>query len=108
MTDLETVEATIRQLSRGEQAALMAHLVEDLADAYPGIDSTPGVCGGEARIVRTRIPVWLLAHARELGSSEAELLTAYPTLRAEDLAHAWRYVRAHADEIHRDIAANEA
>ena len=107
MNDLEAVEATIRQLSRGEQAALMAHLVEELADAYPGIESTPDVCGGEARIVRTRIPVWLLAHARELGSSEAELLNAYPTLRAEDLTHAWHYARAHAEEVQRDIAANE-
>ena len=107
MDDLEAVEATVRRLSRSEQATLMAHLVEDLADAYPGIESTPGVCGGEARIVRTRIPVWLLAHARELGSSEAELLIAYPTLRAEDLTHAWHYARGHADEIQRDIAANE-
>lgn len=107
MNDLEAVEATIRRLSRGEQAALMAHLVEHLADAYPGIDSTPDVCGGEARIVRTRIPVWLLARAQQLGSSEAELLTAYPSLRAEDLAHAWHYARAHTDEIQRDIAANE-
>lgn len=107
MNDLEAVDATIRQRSRDEQAARMAHLVEDLADAYPGIESTPDVCGGEARIVRTRIPVWLLARAQQLGSSEAELLTAYPTLRAEDLAHAWHYARGHADGIQCDIAANE-
>ena len=108
MTHLEVVEASIRQLSRGERATLLAHLVEDLADAYPGIESDPKVCGGEARIVRTRIPVWLLVRARELGSDEAELLTAYPSLRAEDLAHAWHYARAHADEMRRDIAGNEA
>ncbi len=107
MTDFETAEAAIRRLSRGQRAALLAHLVEELADAYPGIESVPEICGGEARIVRTRIPVWLLVRARALGSSEAELLTAYPTLRAEDLAHAWHYARAHTDEIHRDIAANE-
>jgi len=108
MNDFETAEAAIRRLSRGERAALLAQLVEDLADAFPGIDSAPDVCGGEARIVRTRIPVWLLVRGFELGSSEAELMTAYPTLRAEDLAHAWHYARAHADEIRRDIVANEA
>jgi len=108
MTNLEAVEASIRQLGRGDRAALLAHLVKDLADAYPGIESDPKVCAGEARIVRTRIPVWLLVRARELGSDEAELLTAYPTLRAEDLAHAWHYARAHVDEMRRDIAANEA
>jgi uncharacterized protein (DUF433 family) len=85
MNDFETAEAAIHRLSRGERAALSAQWVEDLSDAYPGIESTPDVCGGEARIVRTRIPVWLLVQAHELGSSEAELLTAYPTLRAEDL-----------------------
>jgi uncharacterized protein (DUF433 family) len=55
----------------------------------PGIEKRPGVCGGEPRIVRTRIPVWLLEQMRRLGLSEAEMLRSYPTLRAEDLVHAW-------------------
>ena len=50
----------------------------------------------------------MLEQARRLGTSEAELLRAYPTLRAEDLASAWAYVRSHYDEITRQIAANEA
>lgn len=66
------------------------------------------MCGGEPCIVRTRIPVWLLERARRLGTSEAELLRAYPTLRAEDLANAWAYVRSHGDEITRRIEENEA
>lgn len=107
MNDFETAEAAILRLSRSERAALLAQLVEYLTDAFPGIESAADVCGGEARIVRTRIPVWLLVRARELGSSEVDLLNAYPTLRAEDLAHAWHYARAYADEIRRDIAANE-
>jgi uncharacterized protein (DUF433 family) len=65
------------------------------------------VCGGEACIVRTRIPVWLLEQARRLGTSEQELLTAYPTLRAEDLVNAWAYARAHLSEIEAQIYANE-
>lgn len=73
-----------------------------------GIESTPGVCGGEPCIVRTRIPVWVLVHARNLGTSEAELLRCYPTLRAEDLANAWAYYRAHNDEIDQHIHDNEA
>ena len=55
-----------------------------------------------------RIPVWLLVQARRLGTSEAELLRAYPTLRAEDLANAWAYYRAHRDEIGQQIQENEA
>jgi uncharacterized protein (DUF433 family) len=62
----------------------------------PGVEMDPDVCGGEARIVRTRIPVWVLERARRLGS--------YPALRAEDLANAWAYARAHREEMDRDIA----
>nr|VFK63541.1 MAG: Uncharacterized conserved protein, DUF433 family [Candidatus Kentron sp. UNK]VFK70860.1 MAG: Uncharacterized conserved protein, DUF433 family [Candidatus Kentron sp. UNK] len=105
--DLDAIEAALHRLSRGERAAMLTHLIEDLAGTWPGIESSPDVCGGEARIVRTRIPVWLLVQARRLGSSEADLLIAWPTLRAEDLAYAWRYARAHADEIQGDIKANE-
>ncbi len=76
-------------------------------DAYSGIDSTPGVCGGEPCIVRTRIPVWVLEQARRLGASEADLFRAYPTLRAEDLANAWEYARSHVAEIDGQIRANE-
>ena len=74
---------------------------------FRGIDSRPDVCGGEPCIVRTRIPVWLLEQARRLGTSEQDLLEAYPTLRAEDLVNAWAYVRSHAAEIADQIEANE-
>ena len=55
-----------------------------------------------------RIPVWLLVQARKLGSSEAELLRAYPSLRAEDLANAWSYYRGHREEVEQQIQENEA
>jgi len=75
---------------------------------HPGIDAQEGVCGGGARIVRTRIPVWLLEQARRLGTTEAELLPSYPNLRAEDLATAWAYARGHGAEMEREISENEA
>ena len=87
---------------------MLQWVVRDLGDAFPGIENSPETCGGEARIVRTRIPVWLLEQARRLGSSESDLLRAYPSLRAEDLANAWAYVGAHQEEINREIQENEA
>jgi uncharacterized protein (DUF433 family) len=51
--------------------------------------------------------VWVLEQARRLGTSEADLLQCYPTLRAEDLANAWAYVRSHREEIDRQIHENE-
>jgi uncharacterized protein (DUF433 family) len=104
---LEEAERLLAGMSRAEKAQLLQWVVRDLGDAAPGIENRPDVLGGEACIVRTRIPVWVLEQARRLGTSDADLLAAYPSLRAEDLANAWAYVRGHEDEIDRDIHANE-
>ena len=95
-------------MTRGEKAQFLQRVVQAIGDAYPGIDMIDDVCGGEPIVVRSRIPVWTLEQARRLGSSEADLLRAYPTLRAEDLGNAWAYVRSHGDEITRQIEGNEA
>ena len=94
-------------MNRAEKAQLLQWVVSDLGDAFPGIESTPDIVGGVPRIVRTRIPVWVLEQARRLGASEADLLRAYPTLQAEDLTHAWTYVRAHRAEINKQIETND-
>jgi uncharacterized protein (DUF433 family) len=108
MSVLEAAEELLAKLSRAEKAQVLQWAARDLGDAFPGIESRPGVCGGETCIVRTRIPVWILEQARRLGTSESELLRCYPTLRAEDLANAWGFVRTHREEIDRQIEANEA
>ncbi len=108
MSVLEIAEELLARMSRAEKAQLLQWAARDLGGAFAGIESCPGVCGGEPCIVRTRIPVWVLEQARRLGTSEAELLRAYPTLRAEDLANAWAYVRSQENEISRQIVENEA
>jgi uncharacterized protein (DUF433 family) len=86
----------------------MATSVEQLlAGLGSGIEATPGVCGGDPRIARTRIPVWTLERYRRLGLREAQILEAYPGLRAADLVNAWAYVADHPDEIERQIRENE-
>lgn len=106
-TPLHAIEEMLPQLSKGEKTQLLQWIARDLGDSAPGIDRTPGICGGEARVVRTRIPVWTLERARRLGVSEADILASFPTLRAEDLTNAWRYVLMNAQEIERAIAENE-
>ena len=107
MNIIQETEKLLSTLTRAEKAQLLQWIVRDLGDAFPGIETQPGVAGGEPCIVRTRIPVWVLEQARRLGTSEADLLRAYPVLRAEDLANAWSYVRSHRDEIDRQIRENE-
>ena len=76
-------------------------------DTWPAIDKNPGVSGGDAVIVSTRIPVWALEGYRRLGWSETELLENFPTLGASDLTQAWAYVATHRAEIELALHANE-
>ena len=108
MSAIQEVEKLLAGMSRSEKAQLLQWVVRDLGDAFPGIETDPAISGGEPCIIRTRIPVWLLEQARRLGTSESELLRIYPTLRAEDLASAWAYVRSHKLEIEQEIRENEA
>ena len=71
------------------------------------VTSATGVCGGDACIRNTRIPVWLIVQARLLGTSEADLLRAYPVLSSEDLASAWAYYLANREEIEEQIRDHE-
>ena len=107
MNALQEAEKLLAILTRAEKAQLLQWVARELGEAFPGIESNPEVCGGEPCIVRTRIPVWILVRARQLGSSEAHLLNIYPTLRAEDLTNAWAYARSHRDEIEQQIYENE-
>lgn len=72
------------------------------------IECTPGVCGGDACIARTRIPVWTIVRAHQLGGSDEEILEDYPALSHHDLANAWAYYELHRADIDQQIASNES
>jgi uncharacterized protein (DUF433 family) len=76
-------------------------------EVAPGIFKTPDVCGGSACVASFRIPVWVLEGYRQLGLSDAEILRAYPTITAAQLADAWAYADANPDEIATEIRENE-
>lgn len=103
MSTLTEVREALPGLSEAERYDLLL----DLSGSVPGIVKLPGVCGGEACFLRTRVPVWSVIRARELGVTEADILRAYPALTAEDLVRAYHYARANAAEIARAITANE-
>ena len=73
----------------------------------PSIVLTPGICGGNARVANTRIPVWGLEAARREGCTQQELLQMYTSLSPRDLLAAWEYVESHRDEIDCEIQENK-
>ena len=53
MTLLQEAEKLLAAMSHAEKAQLLQWVVQDLGDAFPGIESVPGVCGDDPCIVRT-------------------------------------------------------
>jgi len=57
MTTLQKVQELLPEMTPAEKAQVLQWIARDLSGAFPGIESTPGVSGGEPCILRTRIPV---------------------------------------------------
>lgn len=108
MTSFDQVRELIPTMSSQEKLRLIGLLAEELSAGFPGIERTPGICGGSARIAGSRIPVWSVVSYKQLGASDAELLQAFPTIGADDLSNALAYYRTNREEIDGEIRANEA
>ncbi|MBC8161283.1 MAG: hypothetical protein H7Z42_08690 [Roseiflexaceae bacterium] len=63
---LHALEMQIDRLSQPDKARVLGRLALDLTHRWPGIEKTAGVQGGDACIVRTRIPIWTLESYRRL------------------------------------------
>lgn len=106
---LKELEPQLLALSDNEKAqAVQLLLSQGKSSTIQGIEKTPGVCGGSACVVGTRITIWGLVESRRVGYSEADLLTSYPTISATNLANAWAYAAAFSNEIEAEIEENNA
>ena len=106
MTALEKASAYLPSMTKREIAQLVQRATSQLSVEFPGIEKTPGVCGGSACIIRTRIPVWSIIEYMQMGVGAEKLLKSFPTLRAQDLANAWAYYDANKSEIDLEIKEN--
>jgi uncharacterized protein (DUF433 family) len=104
---IQELETQVLTLNSVDKAKLISILTQTLTNGSLGIKKTPGVCGGDACIGNTRIPVWVLVGYRRLGCRDAELLKCYPHLTAADLVNAWAYADAYPEEIETAIRENE-
>jgi uncharacterized protein (DUF433 family) len=121
MPQLEQIVQQITELDPVQREELVIALSEGLSlsplvlkwlhglptPEFPSIVATTGVCGGEPRLIRTRIPVWVLERMRQLGVSEIDILRSYPALRATDLVQAWSYATRYRADIEKAIRENE-
>jgi len=71
------------------------------------IQRTIGVCGGNARIRNTRIPVWTIISLQQQGADTPELLRNFPSLTTDDLRNTQFYYTTHQEEIDRAIASHQ-
>ncbi len=92
---------------RQELLTLSPEEKTEIIQLLDGINKTPKVVGGSARIRNTRIPVWSLFQSQQMGASDLEILEAYPDLTQTDLINAWFYAETFPAEIAQAIAANE-
>ncbi|MGA9408654.1 MAG: DUF433 domain-containing protein, partial [Bacteroidota bacterium] len=88
-----------------------AHSIIDFlrqrGDSQAIIQKTSDVSGGEACIRNTRIAVWTIISLIKLGSSDADIIKAYPSLDMVDLQSARFYFDRHTDEIEQSIKQHE-
>lgn len=71
------------------------------------IQKTAEICGGDACVRNTRIPVWSLVVAQRLGVADADLLHYFVTpLSAADVEAAFAYFEKHPEEIEEEIRLN--
>jgi len=105
---LKELEKQLLALTADEKTQAIQLLVQSLSNTWQGIEKTPGVCGGDARIAKTRIPIWSLVNYRHLGANDVLILQYFPHLSAADLAKAWAYAEGHPEEIEAAITRNEA
>jgi uncharacterized protein (DUF433 family) len=102
----QEIEHQLLTLSLADKAEIVQSLIKALSMGGKGITKTIGVCGGEACIAGTRITVWILVEAKQIGISEAQLLQDYSHITATDLVNAWIYADAYPEEIAAAIQAN--
>ena len=104
---LKELEKKLLALTPGEKTKVIKLLVQSLSNTWQGIEKTAGVCGGDARIATTRLPIGSLLKYRILGANDVRILQEFPHLNAADLANAWAYAEAHPEGIEAASARNE-
>lgn len=107
LTEEEIAIVEGREATTGLKDEAASGMMIENIEVMPGIEKTKGVCGGDARIGASRIPVWAVEQLRRLGQDDAGILETYAGLSQQDLDAARDYASAHREEIEAAIRENE-
>lgn len=110
MTKFQETVQFAKSLGPKEKLDLLKAVFADdfVKDDQPkGVEKTEGVCGGSARILNTRIPVWSIVEAKKMNFSDKRILTSYPSLSLPDIENALVYYARNREEIEQDIFEND-
>lgn len=102
--DLEAVLQRCRQ--RGilrTIAEVRANILRLESDTDVLVAKQADICGGDARIVGTRVPIWAIIKYVQLGLSDEGIVENFPTLTKYDLEIARKYYKGHRAEIDQQI-----
>ena len=72
------------------------------------IDSTPGICGGRAKLAGTRVPVHRVAGYYRLGYAPEEMLPLLNSLTLAQVHAALAYALANPEEIEQALREEQA
>src|SRR5579862_3926509 len=106
MSALQEAEKLLAVMSKAEKAQLLQHVAKDLEMRFEALKATRCLWRRPQHHPHPYSRLDARTHAT-LGITEAELLKSYPTLRAEDLVHAWAYVQVHENDINHQTRENE-
>lgn len=95
----------MERLAQARRQSVEELIAEIAAQPAHHIEQRPGVQGGDACIVGTRIPVWVLAAMHKRGDTVEDILEAYPHLTAAQVYAALSYYYDHRAETDAVIAA---
>lgn len=98
---VESLVQVIESLSPEDYALFQKQLTKR------SIQKTKGICGGQARIRNTRIPVWTIISLQNQGADDLEILENFPILTPFDLVAARDYYANHFEEINSLISAHD-
>jgi uncharacterized protein (DUF433 family) len=96
-------EAAVGGRGHGVKAGCMGVEEEGMKNWKERISIDPNVCHGKPCLKGTRICVSLIVDNLASGSSEEEILTAYPSLTRDDIRAALAYAAEMTRERHVDV-----